>query len=212
MKRHFRFLLTLALASTAVAQNRGLQQLAQIVPPGPPYDPDKHLNPVITYVQTKDFKASTYKEAQQAADIQLLGLSKELGALDRVELAQPGPDVAKELKLDVRGTFYPIVKQIFKSVDGPEVVLCSYKAPKITGIQSRGGIAFPIGGRGSRDPRNKRFGPETPPEELEIRGRDGLIFETEGSITLAWQEEGVLHTATSTLPRKDFVPIFYDPL
>lgn len=211
MNRPLRFLLTLALTSTLIAQNR-MPQLAQIIPPGPPYDPAKHVNPVITYVQSKDFKPSNYKEAQQAADIQLLGLSKELGSLEGIELAQAGPDTAKELKLDVRGTFYPVVKQTFKTAEGKEVLLYSFKAPRIQGSQSRLSMGFPGGGRDSKDPRNRRFGPDTPPEELEIRGRPGLIFEKEGRITLAWQEEGVIYAATSSLPQKDFFRIIDDLL
>ena len=212
MNRLLTFLLIAGLSSIASAQNRNMPPILQVVPPGPPYDPDKHVNPVITYVQSKDFKPSNYKDAQQAADIQLLGLSKELGALDRIELAQTGPDTAKELKLDVRGTFYPVVKQVFKTTDGHEVVLCSLKAPKIQITGSRMGLPFPVNGRDSKDPKNKRFGPETPPEELEIRGRPGLMFEKEGSITVAWQEDGVIHTASAALSRKDFFRIIDDLL
>jgi Domain of unknown function (DUF4367) len=213
MNRLLRFLLALTLTSTVIAQNRGMPQVAQIVPPGPPYDPEKHVNPVITYVQSRDFKPSSYKEAQQATDIQLLGLSKEMGSLERIDLAPAGPDTAKELKLDVRGTLYPVVRQTFKTMDGGEVILCSFKAPKVQSMQSgRIGLPFPIGGRDSKDPKNKRFGPETPPEELEIRGRLGLIFEKENSITIAWQEEGVVHTVTSSLSRKDLFRVIDDLL
>jgi hypothetical protein len=213
MNRNFRILLLAALASTAVAaQNREMMQMLQIVPPGPPYEPDKHINPVITYVLAKDFKPSSYKEAQEAADVQLLGVSKDIASTDRIDLALTGPDTAKQLKIDVRGSFYPVVRQTFKTREGQEVVLCSFKAPKIQEVGSRLILPFPVGGRDSKDAKNKRFGPVTPPEQLEIRGRFGLIFEKEGSITLAWQEEGIVHTATSTASRKELFRVIDDLL
>ena len=213
MNRFFSFLLLASLAATTVAaQNREMMQTLQIVPPGPPYDPDKHINPIITYVQAKDFKPSAYKDAQEAADVQLLGVSKDVASTDRIDVALTSPDTAKELKIDVRGTFYPVVRQIFKTTEGREVVLCSFKAPKIQEVGARLALPFPLPGRDSKDPKNKRFGPVAPPEQLEIRGRFGLIFEKEGSITVAWQEQGIVHTATSTASRKELFRVLDDLL
>jgi len=210
-----RFLLVLLLAllatTTVAAQNREMMQMLQIVPPGPPYDPDKHINPVITYVLAKDFKPSSYKEAQEAADVQLLGVSKDIASTDRIDVALTTPDTAKDLKIDVRGTFYPVVRQILKSSEGHEVVLCSFKPPKVQEVGSRLTLPFPIPGRDSKDAK-KRFGPIPPPEQMEIRGRFGLIFENDGKITIAWQEEGIVHTATTTASRKELFRVVDDLL
>src|SRR5215475_12945323 len=105
MNRFATFLLVLALTTVASAQIR--EPRPPEIPPGPLYDPAKHVNPLITYVQTKDFKPSSYKEAQEAADVQTLGISKETGTLESIALAQPPVDAQKELKLNVKANFYP---------------------------------------------------------------------------------------------------------
>ena len=63
--------------------------LAQ-VPPGSAYDPATHPNPILTYVTSSDFKPSTYAEAQEEADIELLGLSGSEGKRTSIELAAGG--------------------------------------------------------------------------------------------------------------------------
>src|SRR5262249_32096451 len=160
-----------------------------------------HVNPLITYVQAKDFKPSSYKEAQEAADVQTLGISKETGTLESIALAQPPVDAQKELKLNVKANFYPVVRQIFKIEGGGEVALYSFKPPKVQensyfGRMSVGGMPA---GRGRDMTNQKRFGKVPLPEELEVRGEPGLFFEDEGTLTVAWLEEGVMYAATSKL-------------
>ena len=84
MNRIATFLLVLTLSATTLAQApRGGPSE---IPPGPPYDPAKHINPIITFVQSRDFKPSTYKEAQDSVDLQLLGVFKEIGLLEDIAL------------------------------------------------------------------------------------------------------------------------------
>ena len=50
------------------------------------------------------------------------------------------------------------------------------------------------------------------PEVLEIRGARALLFEDNGQTTVYWQEEGVAHTAMSTMARKELFEIIEDLL
>jgi hypothetical protein len=56
-----------------------------------------------------------------------------------------------------------------------------------------------------------RFGGEKP-ETLEIRGARGLLFEKEGQTTVYWQEQGIGHTVTASLPRQELFEIIEDLL
>ena len=40
----------------------------------------------------------------------------------------------------------------------------------------------------------------------------GLLFEKDGQITVYWQEDGVGHTATASLPRKELFRVIEDLL
>jgi hypothetical protein len=167
---------------------------------------------MVTFVQSKDFKPVTYMEAQDRVEFPLLGISKETGSLDSLSIAQPPMDASKELKLNVKATFYPVVRQIFKIAGGGEVVLCSFKTPK---VQDNSFPRLGVGGmsnRGRNNPKQKRFGNVDLPEELEVRGQPGLLFEQDKTLTIAWQEEGVTYTATSSLARKALFDVIDDLL
>src|SRR3989454_12849371 len=60
---------------------------AQTPPPGAPFDPSKHPNPIVTFIEEKDFKPVTYEKAKAEAGIDLLGLSQDEGKRSSVELA-----------------------------------------------------------------------------------------------------------------------------
>ena len=62
-----------------------------------------------------------------------------------------------------------------------------------------------------KKPSETRFGGEKP-ETLEIRGARALLFEKDGSTTVYWQEGGIGHTATSSMPRKDLFEVIEDLL
>jgi len=211
MNRFVIFVAVAALASPLFGQMQ-----VSGVPPGFNYDPAKHVNPVITYVESKDFKPSNYKDAEEATGHSLLGLSKETGSLESVAVADLGGKPPKDLRLPVPVAFYPVVQQTFKLVEGGTLILHSLKPPKIQGgnfpPQGRSsiGLPFPLPRRG--DPKDKRFGPVTPPEELEIRGLPGLLFEKDGTITVAWMEDGIYYTASSSLSSKALFVVLDDLL
>jgi hypothetical protein len=187
------------------------QALLAQIPPGDNYDPSKHVNPIITFVQTKDFKPSTYKAAGDLAGIPLMGLSKETGTVESVDVADAGIENVRMGRSTVKVTFYPVVRQTFKLADGPALVLYSFKNPKIPN-QNVGPFSEGVPQGRGRDPKDKRLGDVKAPEELEIRGLPAVLFEKDGTLTVAWQEEGVTHTATSTLSRRAFFRILDDLL
>jgi hypothetical protein len=207
MNRIAIFVAAVALASPAFGQ------MQSEVPLGANYDPEKHVNPVITYVEAKDFKPSTYNDARMAAGIALMGLSKETGSLEKVDLADLAGKTPKDLPVRIEANFYPVVRQTFKLKEGGDFILHSFKPPRIqrpNQPMSESGMGFPFPRR--RDPKDKRFGPASLPEELEVRGRPGLIFDQDGTLTVAWQEEGVYYTATAKLSRKDLFRVLDDLL
>jgi anti-sigma factor RsiW len=62
-----------------------------------------------------------------------------------------------------------------------------------------------------KKPSEMRFGGEKP-EAFGIRGSPALLFEKDGQTTVYWQEEGVGHTVTSRLPRKELFNVIEDLL
>ncbi len=201
MNRIATFLLAASLSVPAFGQ----------VPPGSNYDPAKHENPVITYVLSKDFKPSTMKAAEENARISLMGLSKDLGSRQSLDLAEPTDDPSKDLKLPVSAKFYPVVRQTFKLTGGGELTLYSFKAPRIQAFSNgRFGIGGIPGMR--RDPKNKRLGPASPPEEIEVRSHRGILFDKDGTLTAAWEEQGTIYVATSKLGRKALFRVLEDLL
>jgi len=184
------------------------------VPPGDPYDASKHVNPIITFVQAKDFKPSNYQDAEKAAEITLLGLSKDTGTLTGIDLADAGIRSVRQGRSSVKISYYAVVRQTFKLEAGGELVLYSFKAPKEPPGSNmteapRGGFVL---GRDPRNEKDKRLGPGPAPEELAIRGKRALLFENGDMLTVAWQEEGIIHTATSALPRRAFFRVLDDLL
>ena len=219
MNRIATFLIVIALVGilrlTASTAAQGKRPQPPEIPPGPSFDPAKHVNPLITFVQSKDFKIVTYKEAQDATDFPLLGISKETGSVESIAVAQPPADPSKELKLNVRATFYPVIREIFKIADGGQVALYSFKTPRVQenpfGRMTVGGIPGTRGG-GFGNPKQKRFGSVPLPEELEVRGLPGLMFEDDKTLTVVWQEEGVTYAVTSTLTQRALFDVIDDLL
>src|SRR5215467_13930126 len=62
---------------------------AQTPPPGAPFDPSKHPNPIVTFVESKDFKPLANVQMQAEEGIDLLGLCQEQGKVESLEVA-PG--------------------------------------------------------------------------------------------------------------------------
>jgi len=205
MIRTITFLLAV-LASTAA--------FAQVPPPGSPYDSARHSNPIITFVDKKDFSSSGYEQAKKAAGIELLGLSQSEGKRESVEIADgkfvKNMPILGGFKTDV--TFYPVVRQKFKLAGGSDLLLESFRFPKVA--LPRAFAAFVLTEattQTKKKPSEMRFGGNAP-EQLDIRGTQGLLFEKDGQITVYWQEDGVGHTATASLPRQELFRVIEDLL
>jgi hypothetical protein len=185
----------------------------QTPPPGAPFDSAKHPNPIITFVETKDFKPTTSEQVTKDTDIELLGLSQDAAKRESLSIAS-GRFVKNMSILGIRTdvTFYPVVRQSFKLAEGPELVLYSFRFPKVALPQDFTRIVLNEAAlEKKKKPAEMRFG-GAKPETLDIRGARALLFESDGQITVYWQERGVGHTATSSMPRKELFEIIEDLL
>jgi hypothetical protein len=205
MFRAATFLLVFATAATAVAQTP---------PPGPPFDASKHPDPIVTYVETKDFKALSPDHVKSQAGIDLLGLSQEQARRESLEIAD-GRYLKSMTILGFRTevTYYPVVRQKFKLTDGgADIVMYSFRFPKVALPPEFTRIVLNEAGiEKKKKPAEMRFGGEKP-ETFSIRGAGALYFEKDGELTVYWQEEGVAHTITANLPRNELFRIIEDLL
>jgi hypothetical protein len=210
MFRPVSFLLALAIA---VAAFGALPALAQTPPPGVPFNSSKHPNPIITYVEVKDFKEAASEQVRQQSGIELLGISQDEGKRESVQVAD-GRFVKNMSILGIRTdvTFYPVVRQKFTLTEGRELILYSFRFPKVALPRDFTQIVLNEAAvERKKKPSEMRFG-GAKPETFEIRGARALLFENDGLITVYWQEDGVGHTATASLPRKEFFEIIEDLL
>jgi hypothetical protein len=186
---------------------------AQTPPPGAPFDASKHPNPIITFVEMKDFKPETSEQVKKDTDIELLGLSQDAAKRESIAIAA-GRFLKNMSILGVRTdvTFYPVVRQTFKLAEGPDLVLYSFRFPKVALPQDFTRIVLNEAAlEKKKKPAEMRFG-GAKPETFDIRGARALLFENDGQITVYWQEQGVGHTVTSTVPRKQLFEIIEDLL
>src|SRR2546425_3146430 len=186
---------------------------AQTPPPGAPFDPSKHPNPIVTFVEEKDFKPVAYDRAKADAGIELLGLSQDEGKRGSVELAE-GRFVKNMPILNFRTdvTFYPVVRQKFKLAGAMGLVLYSFKFPRVALPREYARIILNEAAiEKKKKPSEMRFG-GTAPEQLEIRGARGLLWEKDGQITIYWQEEGIAHVAMGAMARGEMVRVIDDLL
>jgi hypothetical protein len=208
MFRPVTFLLTVAAVLLS-----GTIAFAQTPPPGAPFDASKHSNPIITFVEMKDFKPVPSDQAGKSSGLELLGISQKEGKRESVEIAD-GRFVKNMSILGIRTdvTFYPVVRQKFKLTSGADLVLHSFRFPKVNLPPDFTRIVLNEAALERRKkPSEMRFGGEKP-EVLEIRGARGLLFENDGQITVYWQEDGVGHTATAMMPRQEFFELIEDLL
>jgi hypothetical protein len=198
------FVFTVSLSTVAIAQTP---------PPGAPYDASKHPNPIVTFVEEKDFKPVTYDEAKKRAGIELLGLAQDEAKQQSVELAD-GRFVKNMQILNFRTdvTFYPVIRQKFKLSSGPDLALYSFRFPKVALPPEYARMVLNEAAIEKRKkPSEMRFG-GNPPEELEIRGARGLLWEKDGQTTVYWQEEGVGHVVTGSQPQEELFRVIEDLL
>ena len=186
---------------------------AQTTPPGAPFDASRHPNPIVTFIEQKDFKSVTYEQAKKDAGIELLGLSQDEAKRESVELAD-GRFVKNMQILNFRTdvTFYSVVRQKFRLADGADLFLYSFKFPKVTLPREYARMILNEAAiEKKKKPSEMRFG-GTAPEQLEIRGAKGLLWEKDGQITMYWQEEGVGHVAMASLTRQKLFRVIEDLL
>jgi hypothetical protein len=208
MFRPVRFLLPAALGLGG-----SLLTFAQTPPPGAAFDTSKHPNPIITFVEMKDFKSSASDLARKESGIDLIGISQDEGKRESVQLAD-GRFVRNMSILGIRTdvTFYPVVRQKFKLSEGADLIVYSFRFPKVALPRDFTRIVLNEAAvERKKKPSEMRFG-GAKPETLEIRGAPALLFENEGQITVYWQEEGVGHTVTASLPRSELFEIIEDLL
>ena len=62
-----------------------------------------------------------------------------------------------------------------------------------------------------KKPSEMRFGGSAP-EELEIRGAKGLLWEKDGQTTVYWQEGGIGHVATGSQKQDELFDVIEDLL
>src|SRR5438093_4718926 len=187
--------------------------IAQTPPPGAPFDASKHPNPIVTFVEEKDFRPASYEQAKKDAGIEFLGLSQDEGKRESVEMAD-GRFVKNMSILNFRTdvTFYPVVRQKFKLANGSDLVLYSFRFPKVALPREYARMILNEAAvEKKKKPNEMRFG-GTAPEQLEIRGARGLLFDKEGQITIYWQEEGVGHVAMASLARQELFRVVDDLL
>src|ERR1051326_1975196 len=185
--------------------------MAQTPPPGAPYDSSKHPNPIITFVEEKDFKPASYEDAKKAAGIELLGLGQDEAKQESIEVAE-GKFVKNMQILNFRTdvTFYAVIRQKFKLSNGPEIVLYSFRFPKVAlPPQYAQMVLNEAAVEKRKKPSEMRFG-GNPPEQLEIRGARGLLWEKDGVTTVYWQEDSIGHVVTGSQKQEELFEVIED--
>src|SRR5437899_8284891 len=171
---------------------------AQTPPPGAPFEHSWPPNPIVTCVEEKDFKPVAYDKAKADAGIELLGLSQDEGKRGSVELAE-GRFVKNMSILNFRTdvTFYPVVRQKFKLANGSDLVLYSFRFPKVALPREYARMILNEAAvEKKKKPKEMRFG-GTAPEQLEIRGARGLRFDKEGQTTIYCLQDDSEHVTTA---------------
>lgn len=206
--RTMTFLAALFFAVTAFGQ----------VPPGVPYIPGKHPNPIVTYIKTRDFRKTTYADAKKVSGFDPLGLSEKEGERQSIEIAEPKPASQKialpndEFPL-IKVEYYPVVRQTYLLKAGEVLVLDAFKFPKVpipmndlTGILNN--AAFRPGDKFWKP----RFGPSTVPERVTVRGVAALLFDDNHEFILFWREGTECYVVKTKASRTDLIRIAADLL
>ena len=173
--------------------------LAQ-VPAGPPYDPEVHPNPIVTFSINTDFMPTSFADALDAAGIELLGLSSAEGSRQDTAITPGSVSKVKILGRDVETLFYPVVRQRFELTDGSALTLYSFRNPK-PDIPSQylASVLNEHAFRPEDKPEESRFGGSSRPEQLEFLGSLALLFDNDGELTLFWQNEVASHVADARI-------------
>jgi hypothetical protein len=184
--------------------------LAQ-VPAGVPYEPGKHPNPIVTWVNEKDFKKVSFTEAAQRVGTELMSLSRDEAERIGVEVAVPSTPRqklhygAEEFEV----TFYPVVRQTYKLKSGKTFLLYTFRFPRaLTTADVLNDAAFKRASGGSMP----RFGPTTLPEKIAIRGVPGLYFDDGKRRSVYWFELDAGYSATTDAGKDELSKVLDDLL
>ena len=97
-----------------------------------PYDAGKHPNPIVTWVNEKDFKSVPFSEAAEKVGVELMSLSRDQGQRSSVEIASP-PTARQKVRIvgqEYECTFYPVMRQIYKLKSGNTFTLYTFRFPR----------------------------------------------------------------------------------
>jgi hypothetical protein len=181
------------------------------VPAGVPYEAGKHPNPIVTWVNEKDFKSVPFGEAAEKVGVELMSLSRDQGQRSSVEIASP-PTARQKVRIvgeEYEATFYPVMRQIYKLKSGNTFTLYTFRFPRaLTTADFLNQAAF------GRPPRGytPRFGSMPRPEEMEIRDVPGLYFDDGKRRTIYWFELGAGYSVTTDAPKDELFKVLDDLL
>jgi hypothetical protein len=192
---------TLALGAVAAAQ----------VPAGVPYDVKKHPNPIVTWVEQKDFQKVSFIEASQKVGVELMSLSRDEGERTSVELATPSSAKQKIRSYgeEYEVTFYPVMRQTYKLKSGSTFLLYTFRFPRaLTTADFLNMTAF------GKPPRGitPRFGAAALPDQIEIRKLPGLYFDDGRHRTIYWFELGAGYSVTTDASKEELFKVLADLL
>jgi len=181
------------------------------VPAGVPYETGKHPNPIVTWVNEKDFKSVPFGEAAEKVGVELMSLSRDQGQRLSVEVASPS--TARQ-KVRIVGeeyecTFYPVMRQIYKLKSGNTFTLYTFRFPRaLTTAEFLNQAAF------GRPPRGytPRFGSLPLPDKMDIRDAPGLYFDDGKHRTVYWFELGAGYSVTTDAPKDELFKVLDDLL
>ena len=192
----------LLLAATALV-------LAQ-VPAGVPFDAGKHPNPIVTWVNEKDFKKTTFMAAVQAVGVEVMSLSKEQGERTAIELAVPS-SARQRLRYsgeEFEVTFYPVMRQSYVLKSGRAFQLYTFRFPRaLTSANVLNDAAF-----GHARGITPRFGSLTVPETMDVRAAPGLYFDEGRRRTVYWFEMGAGYSVSTNAVKEELFRVLDDLL
>jgi hypothetical protein len=181
------------------------------VPAGVPYDPRKHPNAIVTWVEQKDFQKLPFVEASEKVGVELMSLSRDEGERTAVELATPAVarQKIKSYEEEFEVTFYPVMRQTYKLKSGSTLLLYTFRFPRaLTSADLLNRAAF------GKPPRGvtPRFGSTPLPDQIDIRGVPGLYFDDGKQRTIYWFELGAGYSATTNASKEELFRVLDDLL
>src|SRR5688572_231945 len=181
------------------------------VPAGVPYEARKHPNPIVTWVEQKDFVKVAYVEAAEKVGVELMSLSKDVGDRTAVEIATP-VKASQKIRNDgeeYEATFYPVMRQTYKLKSGNTFLIYTFRFPRaLTTAEFLNITAFGRPARGV----TPRFGSAPIPDRIPIRGVDGLYFDDGRQRTIYWFEMDAGYSVTTNASREELFMVLEDLL